>query len=155
MIILVQKFLVNKLGNTFMRKIRIYRARSVPQAHCRLMDIADFRRLQNNRDCSTFFCAHKMLLNRRNRKKRRNRDMVLINSTVRKNHNIRAILVFPVNRNQKVIQRLLQRTALVIQKRNRNNLEPGLFHILDFQHINAGKNRVVNLKDSTVFSLRL
>ena len=47
-VVFVQKFLIDKFGYAFVRKIRIYRTRTVAQNHCRLMNVAYFRRLKDN-----------------------------------------------------------------------------------------------------------
>ena len=47
-VVFVQKFLVDKFGYALVRKIRIYRTRTVAQNHCRLMNVAYFRRLKDN-----------------------------------------------------------------------------------------------------------
>ena len=48
MIILIQKLLVNKFCNCFMRKVWIYCTCTIAQTHCCLMNIAYFCSFQNN-----------------------------------------------------------------------------------------------------------
>ena len=47
-VIFVQKLLVNQLGDRFVRKVGVHRARSVAQAHRRLVNVADFGAFQND-----------------------------------------------------------------------------------------------------------
>ena len=57
MVVLIKQLAVNKLGYTFLCKIRIDSPRAVAQKGCKMVNIARLGAFEYNRNGSTFFGA--------------------------------------------------------------------------------------------------
>ena len=86
----------------------------------------------------TFLRSDQVIFNRRNGKKARYRNVVFIHALVRKNDDVVAVFVRSVHRNKKLVKGSFKRCADIIEQRDRADLEAGLIHGADFEHINVG-----------------
>ena len=96
-----------------------------------------------------------MLFHRAHRQKRRNGNVIFVNAAVAQDDDIRAAVIFPLHRHKKLVNRLFKRCVFVIQNGNHRNFESFFVQRLDFQHVHARQNRIVDFKDGAVFALRL
>ena len=150
-IVLVQNLFVNQLGNALVRKIGIHRPGTIAQNHRRLMHVPNLRALKHNGNCRPLFRPNQILLHRAYRKQGRNCYMVLVHTAVAQNHDCASVVVLPVNSDKKLVQGSLQRRVGIIKKGNRGGLKSRLVQVLDFNHVHAGKNRMLNLKHTAAF----
>ena len=79
------------------------------------MNIARLCAFKYNRECRALFGAYKVLLNSRNRQKRRNGNVVFINPAVGKYEYVSALFVSTVALHKQVIERALKRRVCIIK----------------------------------------
>ena len=152
-IIFIQHVIIDQFPDRFQRQIRIDRACAVSQKRCEVMDFSGLSGFQDNGEGSALLCFYKVLVHCRHGQQRRDRHMILVNPSVGKNKNIRSFPEGFVDLYKKPVDSSFQFGALIIQSGNHRHLEAVLLHVLDFQHIRIGQNRMNNFQDLTVFRL--
>jgi len=150
MIVLIKSARINKRAYALLRKVRVDRSCTVTEQCCKMMNGARLGAFENNRNGGSLFCANHILLNGGNRKQGRNRDMVLIYSSVGKNDYVRALFICAVALNKKSVNSLFKRCIYIIKKRYCRNAEPGFVHAANLHQVNGSEYRVIDFKNAAV-----
>ena len=152
-IVLVQHADIDQLRDALMSQIRIDGTGTESKQRRDLMNVSRLRTLQDQRNGRSLLRADQMLLDRRYREKRRNRNMVLIHATVAENDDIFSVCIGTVYRNVQLLQRSRKGGVLVIQKGNHLCVEARAIQRLDLHQVDAGQNRMANLQHRAVAAL--
>ena len=115
-----------------------------------MMNLSGLAGLQNQCHSGPLLCAHKVLVQRRNRKQRRDRHMVLVHTPVGEDQHIDTIAVCTVHLYKESVDRPLKAGILIIGNGNDLHLEALRLHILDLQQIRVGQDRIVDPEHITV-----
>ena len=107
--------------------------------------------LKNDCNGSSLLRAHQMLLQSGQCQKWRHSHMILVNTTVRKDQNIRSVTDCTIYFDKQVIHCFFQTGIFIINSRNLCNFESILFHVLNLQKINICKDRIIDLEHLAVF----
>ena len=108
---------------------------------------------QDHGQRSPFFRFYQMLVNGRNRKKRRHGNTVLIHSTVCQDQDIGSVTVSLIHFYKETLNGTFQLGAFIISDGNLRHTEAFHMHMLDLQHVRIGQDRVIHLQNLTVFRL--
>ena len=81
--------------------------------------------------------------------------MILVDSSVREDQDIRAFVIGSVSRQEQPFYRLVKTGVLVVKNRDNGDLEAADFHVFELEDIGGGKDRVVNLENLAVRGLFL
>ena len=106
------------------------------------MNVARLCAFKYYRKRRALFGAYKVLLNSRNRQKRRNCNVVFINAAVGKYEYVSALFVSAVTLHKQVVERALKRRVCVIKQGNRFHLKAGAVYSLYFYKLGRGYYRV-------------
>ena len=107
-IVLVDLSLADKLVDRVKSEIWVDCARTESHERCKMMNVARLARLQNDRDRRIHSRSYEMCLKRRNRKQRRDRYVVLVDSAVGQDEYRGALFVRPVSLLVKAVDRVLE-----------------------------------------------
>ena len=149
--VLVQKAVPHALFNALLCKIRVDGTGAVAEERSKLVDRARLRRLQNDGDCRPLLRPDQVMLNGGNSEKGRNCDVVLVHSAVGEDDDIRPVPVGLVHFDVQVVDCLFERGGLVVQQGDGLHPEPLAVHVLDFQDVDTGEDRVLDFQNVTVF----
>ena len=137
------------------RQIRIDGTGAVAEQGSKMMYFPRFSRFQDDGEGGTLFRLHQMLMNGGDSQKRRDRHMIFIDAAVGQDKNICPFPVRTVHFHKETVDRPIQRGALVVGDRDRDDFETVNFHVFDLQHIRVGQDRIVDLQYLTVDRLFL
>ena len=152
-VIFVQHMGIDEFMDGIQCQVWIDSTCAITKKCCEMMYFSRFTGLQDQRKGCTLLCFYKVLMHCGNSKKRRDRHMVLIYATVRKDQDICALTESLINLYEQAVNGTFQFCTLIIQSRNGHNLEAVLFHVLDLQHIGVCQDRVVDFKNLAVLRI--
>ena len=116
MVILIEDADVDHLGDAFMGEVRVDGTRTEAEDGRKLMDIARLARLENQGHGGPLLRLDEVLLDGAHRQQGRNRHMVLIDPTIAQDDDVVAALVCTIHRDIELLQGLLERGVLVVEK---------------------------------------
>ena len=151
--IFVEQAELNAFFNAFVCQIWANGTCAVAEQQGKMVHLARFRTFQNNRDRRALLCPHEILLQSGHCEDRRNRHMVFIHSTVRQDKNICPLFIGFVTLDKEALYRPLKRGIFIVEQGNCFHMKPRFFDRFDFQQIDPGENRIVDLQHGAVLLL--
>ncbi len=151
--LLIQQALIDQAFNGGVRQIGVDRPCPVAQQRSKMMYIPRLGRFEDHRYRRALAGTHQMLLQRRNRQQRRDRHMVFVHATVRKDDDVGAVPEGPVCGDPHLVERALQRGVFVVEDRYGFHPKAGQFHRADLHKIQTGKDGMMHLQHAAVFGI--
>ncbi len=148
--VLVEEAFSDTLFDALVREIRVDCAGTVAEKRREVVDTSGLGTLEDDGDSGPFLRADEVLFHRGDSQQRRDGHMVLVDAAVRQDDDVRALFIGFVALYVKVVDRLFEGRILVIQDADRCHFQTGQIHILDFQKIDTGQDRMADLEDLTV-----
>ena len=133
-----------------MRQIWIDRTGTITKKCRKMMYLPRFTSFQNNRHRCSLLRTDQMLLQSGQRQQGWHCNMILIDSPVRKDQDVRAFSDRTVYFNEQIINSFFQTGILIIYCWNLCHFESILLHILYLQKICIGKNWIIYLQHLTI-----
>ena len=132
-VVLVEQIVVYQLMDSFKREIRIDRAGAVGEKRCEVMHLARLAALQNDRERRPFLCCDQVLVQRGNSEQGRDREAVLVHSSVGENEDIRAAGARLVSLDEQAADRLAELGVFIVKHRDDRDLEARELHFFQLQ----------------------
>ena len=108
-------------------------------------------RLQNQGQGGTFFRPHQVMVNRRDSQQGRQGHMGLIHAPVCQDQDGSPLLIGLIHLQEEPLQRPVKGRILIADDGGLRHREAGHVHMLDFQQIRVGEDRIVYLQHLAVF----
>ena len=155
MVVLVQDALVDELRNALVGQIGVDSPGAVAQDGGKLVHVSWLAALQDDGDSGPLLCPDQVLLHGGDSQERGDGHMVLIHAPVGEDDDVGPLCVGPVAADKELVQRLLKRGVLEIEKGDHSALKARAVQGLDLHHVHAGEDGVFHLQHRTVAALLL